>query len=51
MVVGIVDGVDSQRLECGPGTMVAAVPPSLGFGVGGQSYSNFLPSAVFVIQP
>ena len=31
--------------ENGPGTICAGVPSSLGFGVGGQSYSNFLASS------
>ena len=38
-------GVDSKKLEDGPGKLYAGVPPSLGFGVGGQSYCNFLASA------
>ena len=35
--------VDSKKLEYGPGTMFAGFP-SLGFGLGGLSYSNFLAS-------
>ena len=38
--------VDSQQLEYGPGRIYAGFPSSLGFGVGGQSYSNFLASTV-----
>ena len=34
--------VDSKQLEYGPGTICAGFPSSLGFGVWGQSYSNFL---------
>ena len=36
--------VDSKKLEYGPGTIYAMLldPSSLGFGVGGQSYSNLL---------
>ena len=35
-----------QELKYGPGTMHTGFPSSLGFGVGGWSYSNFLASAV-----
>ena len=38
--------VDSKKLEYGPGTIYAGVPSSLGFGVGGQQYSNFLASTL-----
>ena len=38
--------VDSEKLEYGPGTICADFPSSLGFGAGGQSYSNFLASTV-----
>ena len=38
--------VDSKRLECGPGTILAGIASSLGFGVGGQSYSSSLASTV-----
>ena len=38
--------VDSKELEYGPET-VYAVFSSLGFGVGGQSYSNFLAATVY----
>ena len=34
--------VDSNKLEYGPGTIYAGCPSSLGFGVAGQTYSNFL---------
>ena len=37
-------GVDSKKLEYGSGTIYAGVPSSLGFGVRGLSYSNFLAS-------
>ena len=37
--------LDSKRLEYGPGTIHGGFP-SLGFGAGGQSYSNFLASTV-----
>ena len=33
--------VGSKKLEYGPGTICAGCPSSPGFGVGGQSYSNF----------
>ena len=32
--------VHSNKLEYGPGTITAGFPSSLGFGVGGQSYSS-----------
>ena len=38
--------VDSRKLEHGPGRMYGGVPSFLGFGVGGQSYLNFLVSTV-----
>ena len=38
--------VDSKKLEYGPGTRYSGFPSFLGFGVGGQSYSNFLISTV-----
>ena len=38
------ESVDSKKLEYGPVTIYAGFPSSLGFGVGGQSYSNFLAS-------
>ena len=37
-------GVDSKKLEYGSGTILAGFPSSLSFGVGRQSYSNFLAS-------
>ena len=37
---------DSKKLAYGPGTFYAGFPVSLGFGVGGQSYSNFWASTV-----
>ena len=37
--------VGSKKFEYGPGTIFAGFPSSLGFGVGGQSYSNFLAAA------
>ena len=40
--------VDSQKLEHEPGTIYASCPSSPGFGVGGQSYSSFLASTVWV---
>ena len=40
--------VDSKKLEYGPGKIYDAVPSSLGFGVGGQSYSNLLASTVIL---
>ena len=42
--------VDSKKLEHGSGTIYAGVPSCLGFGVGGQSYCNFLASTVYVIS-
>ena len=39
--------VDSKKLEYEPGTIHVGVPSSLGVGVGGPSYSNFLASTVF----
>ena len=38
--------VDWKKLEYGPGTICAAFSASLGFGVRGQSHSNFLASTV-----
>ena len=38
--------MDSRKLESGSGTTGAGVPSFLGFGVGGQSSSNFLASTV-----
>ena len=38
--------VDSKKLEHGAGAIYAGFPSSLGFGVGGQSYSHFLASTV-----
>ena len=38
--------VGSRKLEYGSGPFYAGVPSSLGFRVGGQSYSNFLASTV-----
>ena len=43
--------VDSKKLEYGPGTKYAGLPSSLGFGAGGQSYSNFLASTVELLGP
>ena len=37
--------VDSNK-EYGPGTILAGFPAFLGFGVGGQSYSNVAASTV-----
>ena len=42
-------GVDSKELEYGPGTIYAGCPSSLGFGVGGPSYSNFLASTAWLL--
>ena len=39
-------GVDSKKLEYEPGTIYAGFLSSLGFGVGGESCSNFLASTV-----
>ena len=36
------NAADFNKLEYGSGTICAGVPSSPGFGVGGQSYSNFL---------
>ena len=38
--------VGSKKLEHGPRTTFAGLPSSLAFGVGGQSYSNFLASTL-----
>ena len=35
-----------MKLESGSGTILAGSPSSGGFGVGGQSYSDFLASPV-----
>ena len=43
--------VDSKKLAYGSGTILAAFPSSLSFGVGGQSYSNFLASTVYSLGP
>ena len=37
-------GVDSRKLEYEPIMIYVGFPSSLGFGVGGWSYSNFLAS-------
>ena len=37
-------GVDYKELEYGPKAIYAGFPSSPGFGVRGQSYSNFLAS-------
>ena len=37
---------DSKQLEYRPGTICGGVPSSLGFGVEGESYSQFLASTV-----
>ena len=42
--------VDSKMLEYGSGTIYAGFPSSLAFGVGEQSYSNFLASSVHEVQ-
>ena len=42
--------VDSTKLEYGHGTIDAGSPSSQGFGVGGQSYSNFLASIVWSLN-
>ena len=39
-------GVDSNKLVYHPGTIYDGLSSSLGFGVVGQSYSNFLASTV-----
>ena len=36
-----------KRWEYGPGTIYGGFPSCLGFGVEGQSYSNFLASTVY----
>ena len=41
----IISGI-SKKSEYGSGKIEAGCPSSLGFGVGGQSYSNFLASTV-----
>ena len=41
-------GVDSKKLVYGTRTIYAGVPSSLGFGVGGRPYSNFLASTVLL---
>ena len=38
--------VDSKKLEYGPRTKDAGLPSSVGFGVGGRSYFNFLACTV-----
>ena len=38
--------LDSKKLEYGPGTIYGGVPCFLSFGIGGQSYANFLASPV-----
>ena len=38
--------IDSKKLEYRPRTIYAGFAFCLGFGVGGQSYSNFLASTV-----
>ena len=43
--------VGSRKFEYGPGTNYGGVPSFVGFGVGGQSYSNFLASTVADIGP
>ena len=42
--------VVSVKLEYGPGTIQAGFPSSLGFEVGGQSYSNFLAATVLISE-
>ena len=42
----ILSTVDSTKLEYGPGMIDAGCPSSLGFGLRGQLYSNFLASTV-----
>ena len=42
-------GVGSKKLEYGPGTIRGGPPSSLGSGVGGQTYSNFLASTVKIL--
>ena len=44
------DAVDSKKLEYGPGTICAGFPSSLGFGLGGQSCSDFLACTVSAIS-
>ena len=42
---------DSKKLGYGPGRIYEGVPSSpKGFGVGGQSYSNFLAFAVLPVR-
>ena len=43
--------VDSKKLENGPGAMYAGGPSSQAFGVGGQSYCNFLVSTLIKATP
>ena len=43
---GIYCTVDSRKLEYGPRMIYAGFPHSLGFGLGGQSYCNFLAATV-----
>ena len=38
-------------MEWGPGMIYAGFPSPLGFGVGGQSYSNFAASTVYPVAP
>ena len=40
---------DAKQLEYGPGTIWTLAPSFLGFGVAGQSYSNFLHSTAIRI--
>ena len=42
-------GVDSNKLEYGPSTNYGGLHSFLGFGLGGQSYSNFLASTVYTV--
>ena len=39
--------MDSKQLGYRPGVIYSGFPSSLGYGVGGQSYSNFLASTVY----
>ena len=44
--LGIVLTVESKKVQCGPRTIYGCFPSLLGFGVRGQSHSNFLAFAV-----
>ena len=42
--------VDSKKLKYEPRTIYDGFPSTLGFGVGGKSYSNFLASTVSFLE-